>query len=105
MRKTGALIDDYLNADCPAPVVGPGAAIYVATTGRGVPYKTLQKGILVMASGDTVIVKAGTYVGKANFINSRTASGFVALPSGTAARRTTICAEGRFRCAFKTLAR
>jgi hypothetical protein len=103
-RKTGPQIEDYFNAGCPAPVVGPGAAIYVATTGSdtsgngssGAPYKTIQKGISVMASGDTVIVKAGIYVGKANFINSRTASGFVALPSGTAARPTTIRAEVPF---------
>lgn len=104
LRKTGAQIEDYLNLGCPAPVVGPGAAIYVATTGSdasgngssGAPYRTIQKGISVMASGDTVIVKAGTYVGKANFINSRTASGFVAMPSGTATRATTIRAEVPF---------
>jgi hypothetical protein len=102
-RKTGVLIEDYLNAGCPSPV-GSGATIYVATTGNdttgngsaAAPYKTIQKGISAMASGDTVVVKAGTYVGKQNFINSRTASGFVSIPNGTALRPTTIRAEVPF---------
>jgi hypothetical protein len=104
LRKTGMSIETYFNAGCPAPVIDPGAVIYVATTGNdvsgngssGAPYKTIQKGISMMTSGDTVIVKAGTYIGKENFINSRTASGFVSIPSGTASRPTTIRAEVPF---------
>ncbi|MGL5003560.1 MAG: DUF1565 domain-containing protein, partial [Casimicrobium sp.] len=102
--KTGQAIEVYLNAGCPAPVGGSGTTIYVATTGNdttgngsaAAPYKTIQKGISVMASGDTVIVKPGTYVGKQNFVNSRTASGFSSIPSGTALRPTTIRAEVPF---------
>jgi hypothetical protein len=105
----GYSIEDYLNAGCPPPTGGSGATIFVATTGNdttgngsaAMPYKTIQKGVSTMASGDTVVVKPGTYVGKQNFINSRTASGFVSIPSGTVARATTIRADVPFSVRIK----
>jgi Protein of unknown function (DUF1565) len=105
-RKTGRSIKDFFDAGCPSPVVAPGA-IYVATTGNDAtgngstakPYRTIGKGISAMASGGTVIVKAGEYSGKANFVNSR----LVAIPNGTAAAPTTIRAEVPLSVRIKNL--
>ncbi len=73
------------------------ADYYVAITGSdtagqgttGSPWGTIGYGINQLASGDTLIVKAGTYLGRENFINSRLS----ALPSGTPGNYTTIKAE------------
>lgn len=73
------------------------ASYYVATTGNdstgdgstGKPWKTIGAGLNKLASGDTLIVKAGTYNNIANFINSRN----YRIPSGTAAKYTTVMAE------------
>lgn len=69
---------------------------YVSTTGDNTaagtttaPFATIGHGINQMASGDTLIVKAGTYLGSANFINSL----LNLIPSGTALNPTTIKAE------------
>lgn len=77
-------------ATSPPPVAG---AYYVApagsdSTGTGSaasPWKTIAYGISRIAGGDTLVVKNGTYSGKANFITG--------VKSGTAARPTTIMAE------------
>ena len=71
---------------------GGGATYYVATsgsdtTGNGTvasPWKTIGYGISRMAGGDTLVVQAGTYAGKANFM--------VNLPSGSAQRETRVMA-------------
>ncbi len=72
--------------------------LYVATTGNdttgngtvGNPYRTIGRGITAMAAGQTLVVKAGTYNGLANFINH---TRNVAIPSGSASNRTRIVAE------------
>jgi hypothetical protein len=69
---------------------------HVATTGidandRGTsdkPFKTIRYGISRLQSGDTLIVAAGTYSGKENFINDRLGK----IPSGTASAYTAILA-------------
>ena len=61
------------------------------TTGTGTlanPWKTIGKGISTMVSGETLIVKSGTYSGTTNFITG--------LPSGTAAKYTTVSTETPF---------
>ncbi len=76
------------------------AIYYVATTGSNLfgdgtsndPWKTIGYGIDKMKSGDTLIVKAGIYRGKENFINSRLST----LPSGGPGNYTTIKAESPF---------
>jgi hypothetical protein len=73
------------------------ATYYVATTGSDSsgdgtstkPWATIAFGIGKLASSDTLVVKAGTYTGPTNFINSRR----TAIPNGTAAAFTTIMAE------------
>lgn len=73
------------------------AIYYVSTSGNdssgtgssSSPWKTIGYGIDQMASGDTLLVKAGTYIGKANFINSRLNN----LPSGTPSKYTIVKAE------------
>ncbi len=75
-----------------------GASFYVATNGDNMatgssvtPWKTIGFGIEQLSPGDTLIVKAGTYTGKANFINSHL---YPDLPSGIDINnRTTIKAE------------
>jgi hypothetical protein len=49
------------------------------------PWRTIGYGIGRMASGDTLVVRNGTYSGKANFI--------AGLKAGTAVKRTTVRAE------------
>jgi hypothetical protein len=49
------------------------------------PWKTIGYGISRMLGGDTLIVRSGTYSGKANFI--------VGLKAGTAGKRTVVKAE------------
>ena len=76
------------------------ASYYVATTGSDSagdgtldkPFRTIGVGLNRMASGDTLIVKPGTYNDLENFINGRT----YRIPSGTASRYTTIAAEVPF---------
>ena len=61
------------------------------TTGTGTlanPWKTIAKGISTMVSGETLIVKSGTYTGTTHFITG--------LPSGTASKYTTVSAETPF---------
>ena len=73
------------------------ATYYVATTGSdssgdgstSKPWGSIGFGTGRLASGDTLIVKAGTYSGIANFINSRR----YAIANGTASAYTTIMAE------------
>jgi hypothetical protein len=67
--------------------------LYVATTGNDTsgdgsearPWQTIRAGISKMLSGETLVVKAGTYSGLINFING--------IPSGTALRATRVVAE------------
>lgn len=67
--------------------------LFVATTGNDTtgdgtearPWKTIRVGIGKMLSGDTLVVKAGTYSGLPNFING--------IPSGTALRASRVVAE------------
>jgi hypothetical protein len=81
------------------------ATYYVAptgndTTGTGsaaAPYRTIGRGIAALASGDTLVLKPGTYVGKSNFINTR----LTPIASGTAATPTTIRAESPFSVRIK----
>jgi hypothetical protein len=72
-----------------------GATYYVATTGNdttgtgaiGAPYRTINKGLTVLAAGDTLLVRAGTYIERIGNNNRN------AIPSGLdAARPTTIAA-------------
>ena len=66
---------------------------YVSTTGNdstgngtiGSPWRTIGKGISMLAGGESLIVKNGVYSDKANFI--------AAVPSGISTRFTTITAE------------
>lgn len=91
----------------PAPTVTPVPgdpipldAIWVASTGddatgagtSAVPYKTISKALGRLSSGGTVVVKAGVYLGIANFINQK----MHAFPSGSAQKLTTIRAESPF---------
>jgi hypothetical protein len=81
------------------------ATFYVAsngsdTTGNGstsTPYRTIGRGIQALSSGDTLIVKPGTYTGKTNFINTR----LTPIASGSAAQATTIRAETPFSVRIK----
>jgi hypothetical protein len=66
---------------------------YVATTGNDTtgtgtsanPWRTIGKGISMLVSGETLIVRNGTYTGSANFIRN--------VPAGTAGRYTNVQAE------------
>lgn len=80
------------------------ATYYVATTGSdggtgsdNSPWATIGYGTSHMSSGDTLVVKAGTYQDLPNFINSRAHS----IPSGTALQYTTIRAENPFSVRIK----
>ncbi len=81
------------------------ATYYVATTGSdtnglgtsSLPWQTIGYGIGQMTSGETLIIKAGTYWGKTNFINSRLNS----LPSGAPGNYTTIKAESPLTVVIK----
>ena len=72
---------------------GIAATHFVATSGNDVsgnggenrPWKTIGQGIKKMAGGDTLVVRSGRYLGKANFIG--------AVPSGTSSQFTTIMAD------------
>lgn len=77
----------------------PAATYYVATNGSdsaagstSAPFATIGRGLTRMASGDTLIVRNGTYSGNSNFIND----GISAIPSGTASAPTTIRAENPY---------
>jgi hypothetical protein len=67
--------------------------LFVATTGSDTtgdgsearPWKTIRTGIGKMLSGDTLVVKVGTYSGLPNFING--------IPNGTALRASRVVAE------------
>jgi hypothetical protein len=67
--------------------------LYVATTGNNTtgdgssskPWNTISFGISKMLSGETLVVKAGTYSGLTNFIQG--------IPGGTASRSTRVIAE------------
>jgi hypothetical protein len=73
------------------------ATYYVSTTGSDTggdgssakAWKTIGFGLGRMASGDTLIIKAGTYTDLQNFINGQANR----IPSGTAGQYTTIMAE------------
>jgi hypothetical protein len=84
------------------------ATYYVATTGSdsagdgstGKPFKTIGAGLNKMASGDTLIVKAGVYQDKANFINPRINK----VPNGAPGKYTTIMAETPYSVRIKNTA-
>lgn len=59
---------------------------YVATTGLDSnsgsikePFKTIQKGASVLTAGDTLIIRAGTYIEKVNIRNSGSSNGFITI--------------------------
>lgn len=95
--STDAAYDALYSAELAAQ---GGSNIYVATTGNdttgtgssGAPYLTIGKAISVMAAGDQVIVKNGTYTGTSNWISTNQ----VAIPNGSAGAYTRIRAENRF---------
>jgi hypothetical protein len=71
------------------------ANYYVGTDGNDTnpgtydqPFASISQGISVMAGGDTLIVKNGTYSGTANFITG--------VPNGSVGAYTTIKAENLF---------
>ncbi|MBI3900499.1 MAG: hypothetical protein HY308_19760 [Gammaproteobacteria bacterium] len=79
--------------------IGRGATYYVATSGNdnnngssSAPWRTIAYGASRLASGDTLIVRAGEYFDLANFINTRHRP----IASGTPAAFTTIRAETPF---------
>lgn len=68
------------------------ATYYVATTGSdsnagsgAAPFLTVQKGLSVLAAGDTLILRDGTYAGSSNALTN--------VPNGSAAGWITITAE------------
>lgn len=68
-----------------------GRDIYVSTSGSdsssgnsGSPYRTIQKGITSAAAGDTINVKAGTYVERLSISKSGTAASPITLRSDPA---------------------
>jgi len=66
------------------------------TTGDGTytnPWKTISKGVGSMASGDTLIVRNGTYSGIANFIGRNG----ITVKNGTVTTYTRIMAETPFK--------
>lgn len=75
----------------------PSDAIWVSTTGNdssgsgssASPYKTIGRGLSRLASGGTLVVKAGVYSGKENFINQT----LYTFPAGTASKFTRVRAE------------
>ncbi len=77
------------------------ATYYVATTGSNTagdgstskPWGTIGYGVGKLASGDTLVVKAGTYTNLANFIQK--------IPAGTASAYTTVMAETPFSVRIK----
>ena len=76
---------------------------YVSTTGNdatgngtiGNPWQTINKGISTLVSGETLIVRNGVYSGVQNFING--------VPSGIAAKYTTISAETPMQVRIQSL--
>ncbi len=82
-----------------------GHTYYVATTGNDTtgdgsaakPFKTIGAGLNKIASGDTLIVKAGIYQDKANFINPRINK----IPNGAPGKYTTIMAETPYSVRIK----
>ena len=65
---------------------------YVATTGddanpgsTGAPFKTIQKGLAALSSGDILVIRDGTYSGAANAL--------AGLPNGASGAYITIMAE------------
>lgn len=84
------------------PGVADAATYYVATNGSdgasgssAAPWQTIGYGMTRLASGDTLIVRPGTYFDRANFINTHPNNGRT-LASGTASAYTTIRAETPF---------
>jgi hypothetical protein len=80
-----------------AATAAQAATYYVATTGSDTtgdgsaakPLSSIGAGLARMAGGDTLIVKAGVYQDKANFINPR----IHRIPDGAPGKYTTIMAE------------
>ena len=69
--------------------VGGGNYVYV---GPSDTYKTISAGTAAAASGDTIVVRDGTYTGTANMMNNTNDQG-TAPPSGTSSAYTTVMAE------------
>lgn len=68
------------------------ATYYVATNGNNssagsstVPFQTIQKGLSVLAPGDTLVIRDGTYSGSSN--------SFTNFPNGSSGQYITIMAE------------
>lgn len=72
---------DYFIATSGSDLLGDGSA--------SSPWASIGHGVNRLSAGDTLIVRPGTYAGKANFINSRLS----AIPGGSAGAYTTIRAE------------
>src|SRR5688500_1168393 len=80
-----------------AAAAAQAATYYVATTGSdstgdgsaAKPLKSIGAGLARMAGGDTLIVRAGVYEDKTNFINPR----IHRIPNGASGSYTTIMAE------------
>src|SRR5215471_4985169 len=84
------------------PVLAQGATYYVATTGsnsnscnsaqsQSTPKLTINAGAGCLAAGDTLIVKAGTYVESLRDV----------IPSGTALAPTTVKSEVQYGAIIK----
>jgi len=63
-----------------------GNTYYVAVTGSDTnpgsisePFKTIQKGASVLAAGDTLLIRSGTYTEKVNIKNSGSSAGFITI--------------------------
>lgn len=99
LKARATRVSVVANVPVPGDTI-PTDAIWVATTGNdstgngsvASPYKTIGKGISKLTSGGTVVVKAGTYLGKENFINQT----LYAIPAGTATKFTRIRAENPY---------
>ena len=65
----------------------------VITVGEGGDYSTIEEGMAVLKSGDTLIILDGEYSGEQNYIGFTDGGSFQHPPSGTASSFTTIMAK------------
>jgi fibronectin type III domain protein/chondroitinase B-like protein len=80
------------SATTPASSGGSGTSYYVSTTGNdnnagsaSSPFQTIGKGLSVLAPGDNLVIRDGTYAGAANSLTN--------LPNGNPGNTITIAAE------------
>ncbi|MCG8612370.1 MAG: hypothetical protein MI864_17770 [Pseudomonadales bacterium] len=86
------VIDNAGNEDLETWILTVGDAPNIVYAGPNETYKTVADGVRALQSGDTLIIRNGTYIGDdSDFINRN--SGGALPPSGTPTAFTTVIAE------------